>query len=152
VTLPFHIPKGTNKASTRSAINQKIAVKTVRHLGYAASAVWNGQEALDYLLDDATGPFVDIVLMDCQMPVMDGYTATTRIRKDERFAAKPHLRNLPVIALTASAIKGDQEKCEKAGMSGYLAKPFNAAALEQLLSKWMAAPVVPGAEIVASPE
>jgi len=121
------------RLTVTSAINQKIAVKNVRNLGYSVAAAWNGQEALNYLLDDSTGPMTDIVLMDCQMPVMDGYTATSKLRA----GSQERLRTLPIIALTASAIKGDRERCQAAGMSDYLAKPFTSEALQALLRKWM---------------
>lgn len=77
------------------------------------------------------------------MPIMDGYTATRLLRREAKF----RLRTLPVIALTASAIKGDRERCEEAGMSDYLAKPFNANTLDALLKKWM----LPQKNAVVSP-
>ena len=85
-------------------------------------AVWNGQEALDHLSkDDAVQP--DIILMDVQMPILDGYGATRKIRTQEPFVASAQL---PIIAMTASAIQGDKEKCKKAGMDDYLAKVCDA--------------------------
>ncbi|KAK6344195.1 hypothetical protein TWF696_007836 [Orbilia brochopaga] len=171
-------------------INQQIATKLVRKLGFNVSAVSNGQEALDYLIDaniqfpkdaagniprpksrasysasiqrrvqeleedespelepltsspesqgsqsDATtsGKMVpDLVLMDCHMPVLDGYSATRAVR----LLPEP-LSHLPIIAMTASAIKGDREKCREAGMSDYLSKPVVTSNLEKMLVKWL---------------
>lgn len=105
----------------------------IEKLGFSVSAVWNGKEALEYLAADLSPsrPRADMVLMDCQMPVMDGYNATRQIRDGEGWLA-----NLPVVAMTASAIQGDREKCFDAGMSDYLAKPVDLAALEAMLVKW----------------
>lgn len=113
-----------------NAINQKIALKSVKKLGYQASAVWNGKEALEFLLHH---PEFHVVLMDVQMPVMDGYQATRILRSDQPYQ---HLKDIPVIALTASAIQGDREKCEDAGMNDYLSKPYPLTLLEEKLSKW----------------
>ncbi|TVY81149.1 Histidine protein kinase NIK1 [Lachnellula suecica] len=111
-----------------NAINQAIALKTIRRLGFAVSAVWNGREALSYL---ASQPRPDIILVDVQMPVMDGYEATKLLREgDER------LRGIPVVAMTASAIQGDREKCCEAGMDDYLAKPVEKGRLEEMLVRW----------------
>jgi len=118
-------------------VNRLIAMRAIEKLGFSVSAVWNGKEALDYLTDTTSdAPRPDIVLMDCQMPVMDGYCATHKLRNDEQYTSNPALRGLPVIAMTASAIQGDREKCFDAGMSDYLSKPVEQAALEQMLVKW----------------
>lgn len=82
------------------------------------TAVWNGKEALDYLLEapSPTHPKPDIILMDCQMPVLDGYRATHLIRHHSPYSAIASIRTLPIVAMTASAIQGDKEKCTQAGM------------------------------------
>ncbi|KAF3922731.1 hypothetical protein ABW21_db0207167 [Orbilia brochopaga] len=173
-------------------INQQIATKLVRKLGFNVSAVSNGQEALDYLIeanihfpkgttgnvtrpelwasysaslqrkareaqhaeDESSEPLSpppvelagasqsdatmssniipDLVLMDCHMPVLDGYSATRAVR----LLPEP-LSHLPIIAMTASAIKGDREKCRDAGMSDYLSKPVVTTNLEKMLVKWL---------------
>ncbi|KAF3926429.1 hypothetical protein AA313_de0205756 [Arthrobotrys entomopaga] len=172
-------------------INQQIATKLVKKLGFNVSAVSNGQEALDYLIEtnvhfpkdsafnipatnsranysasiqrqvqdnideeeegypdsppelkddlgsksDATSNanlIPDLVLMDCHMPVLDGYSATRAVR-----LLPDPLRHLPIIAMTASAIKGDREKCREAGMSDYLSKPVVTTNLERMLVKWL---------------
>ncbi|KIW03976.1 uncharacterized protein PV09_04809 [Verruconis gallopava] len=117
-------------------INQQIATKTIKKLGFSVSAVWNGQEVLDYLLQEPTPshPRPDIILMDVQMPIMDGYRATHTIRTSEPF--KGRVRDIPIVAMTASAIQGDKEKCQKAGMDDYLSKPVRAPVLEKMLLKW----------------
>ncbi|PQE19243.1 hypothetical protein CJF30_00007597 [Rutstroemia sp. NJR-2017a BBW] len=143
-----------------NAINQTIALKTVRKLGFPATAVWNGREALSYLLNpDPKRPRPDIILMDVQMPVMDGYEATRILRTGIEYSnalsaneyedaessltmrtllrrRKGMLRDIPVIAMTASAIQGDQEKCIRAGMDGYLSKPVDKDRLEDMLIEW----------------
>ncbi|GAM87475.1 hypothetical protein ANO11243_055000 [Dothideomycetidae sp. 11243] len=118
-----------------NAVNRLIAMRAVEKLGFSVSAVWNGKEVLDYLAteESATHRRADIVLMDCQMPVMDGYLATQKIRNE---AHHPRLRDIPIIAMTASAIQGDREKCFDAGMSDYLSKPVEVHALEATLVKW----------------
>ncbi|KAI9714988.1 MAG: hypothetical protein M1828_001095 [Chrysothrix sp. TS-e1954] len=127
-------------------INQQIAIKTVRRLGFSVHAVWNGQEALDYLTKtDQVQP--DVILMDCQMPIMDGYKATRIIRKQEPYVASSQL---PIIAMTASAIQGDKEKCKRAGMDDYLAKPVHGKILERMLVKWTTGKSSKSAEQVAS--
>lgn len=82
------------------------------------NAVWNGKEALDYLLEapSMNHPKPDIILMDCQMPVLDGYRATHLIRHHSPYSAITSIRTLPIVAMTASAIQGDKEKCTQAGM------------------------------------
>jgi CheY-like chemotaxis protein len=121
-----------------SAINQQIALKTIRKLGFAVFAVWNGKEALEYLLaadePNAPHPKPDIILMDVQMPIIDGYRATHLIRHHAPYKASA--REIPIVAMTASAIQGDREKCQKAGMDDYLAKPVKGKTLEKMIVKW----------------
>ena len=118
-------------------INQQIAIKTIRKLGFPVTAVWNGQEALDYLRSPSQEkPAPDIILMDVQMPIMDGYRATYKIRNAEEFASNPRIQGTPIVAMTASAIQGDREKCQQSGMDDYLAKPVKKPNLERMLVKW----------------
>jgi CheY-like chemotaxis protein len=112
-------------------VNQKVATKILSKHGYSADAVANGQEAVKSL---EMIPY-DIVFMDCQMPEMDGYEATGEIRNPK---SKVLNHKVPVIAMTANAMKGDREKCLKAGMDDYLAKPVNPQDLSDMLEKWIA--------------
>ncbi|KAF2723288.1 hypothetical protein K431DRAFT_325909 [Polychaeton citri CBS 116435] len=118
-------------------INQQIAMKTIKKLGFPVRAVWNGKEALEYLQSPSDSqPQPDVILMDVQMPIMDGYKATYNIRNSQRFMDMPDVRATPIVAMTASAIQGDKEKCEKSGMDDYLAKPVKKPNLEKMLVKW----------------
>lgn len=121
-----------------SAINQQIALKTIKKFGFSVNAVWNGKEALDYLLENPSHahPKPDIILMDVQMPILDGYRATHLLRHHSPYSSIAEIRTLPIVAMTASAIRGDKEKCKKAGMDDYLAKPVKGKTLENMLLKW----------------
>lgn len=127
-------------ADDASAINQTIAIKTIQKLGFPVTAVWNGCEALSYLRSPSQSrPRPSIILMDVQMPVMDGYEATRILRTEKEYAEGKKgnmLKDIPVIAMTASAIQGDKEKCHDAGMDDYLTKPVEKVRLEEMLVKW----------------
>ena len=111
-----------------NVINQKVTLAILRKLGYNGDAVANGAEALAAL---AHVPY-DLVLMDCQMPEMDGYEATRHIR--EMVGPMSHV---PIVAVTAHAMVGDRERCEEAGMDDYITKPVTAAAIEAALQRWL---------------
>jgi CheY-like chemotaxis protein/HPt (histidine-containing phosphotransfer) domain-containing protein len=113
-------------------VNQKLATRLLQRLGAEVQVAVNGVEALQAL---RTGDF-DAVLMDCQMPQMDGYEATRQLRSPEGQARNP---NVPVIALTAHALATDRAKCLAAGMNDYLTKPINPAHLQKALTKALAA-------------
>lgn len=125
-------------SNNASAVNQQIALRLIKKFGFSASAVWNGKEALDYLLEPTTPDHrkPDVILMDVQMPVLDGYRATHYIRHHSPFSTLPDIRALPIVAMTASAIQGDKEKCLRAGMNDYLSKPVKGPILEDMLLKW----------------
>jgi len=110
-------------------VNQKVALTMMRNMGYQADAVANGLEAVSAL---QTIPY-DLVLMDCHMPEMDGFEATRTIRRIDSRALNPRI---PIIALTASAMKEDKERCVQAGMSDFIAKPVIKRELADVLAKW----------------
>ena len=122
-------------------INQKIAVAFVTKLGYKCEAFSDGLQAVEALRRKSKEkqPF-HLVLMDVQMPVLDGYLATALIRKDEDM----DVRGVLIIAMTASAIRGDREKCLQAGMNNYLAKPVRAAVLKIMLDNYLTSPSTAG--------
>jgi CheY-like chemotaxis protein len=112
-------------------INQKVALSILRKLGYHhVEVVANGHEAIAALKKI----HVDLVLMDCQMPEMDGYEATAQIRNPQSKVLNP---DVPIIAMTAHAMKGDRETCIQAGMDDYLTKPVVPDHLADMLKKWM---------------
>ena len=112
-------------------INLSVARRMLAKLGIDSEVARNGQEALDILGRRS----VDLVLMDCQMPLMDGYAATRRIRAAEQQADTP--RHLPIVAMTANVMTGDREKCLEAGMDDYLGKPLEFVSLRRALEPWV---------------
>jgi CheY-like chemotaxis protein/anti-sigma regulatory factor (Ser/Thr protein kinase) len=108
-------------------INQMVAQKMLEKIGLESTLAGDGRQALAML---EQGDF-DAVLMDCQMPVMDGFEATRRIR------AQSALLSLPVIAMTANVMEGDREKCIEAGMNDYIGKPVVEADLKKTLARWL---------------
>jgi PAS domain S-box-containing protein len=126
-------------------INQKVAQLQINKLGYALHIVGNGQEAVQ-AIETAVARNVNLysaVLMDCQMPVLDGFEATALIRKSERNSPL----HIPIIAMTANAMQGDRERCLGAGMDDYLSKPINPSLLQNLLEKWAGPPLIDKAAI-----
>jgi len=111
-----------------NAANLKVAVRMVERLGYRADVAGNGSEAL-HVLGQVR---YDAVLMDCQMPEMDGYEATREIRRGEDGG-----RHLPIIAMTASAMAGDRERCLAAGMDDYISKPVKLHIVAAVLERWL---------------
>ncbi len=122
-----------HRSSTRilvaedNLINQKVALGQLRKLGYDAEVVANGLDVLDAMARKT----YDLIFMDCQMPEMDGYRTSREIRSRERAG-----EHVVIIALTASAMRGEREKCLEAGMDDYISKPVDIAELERILSIW----------------
>jgi CheY-like chemotaxis protein len=113
-----------------NAINARLAVRLLEKLGHSVQHVTDGQLAVEAL---EKGAF-DAVLMDMQMPRLDGLDATRKIRAHE------HGQRVPVIALTANAMKGDDRLCFDAGMDGYLTKPIDVDRLKEMLTRWVPEP------------
>ena len=116
-----------------NVMNQKVAIKQLSLLGYTVDIANNGQEALDAV---ARGRY-KVILMDCQMPVMDGFNATRLIR----IAEQTRGGHVHIIAMTANAMSGDRERCLESGMDDYLSKPIVRAELGALLAEYLPLPV-----------
>lgn len=110
-----------------NAVNQMVAKGMLSRLGYEVDLAEHGEIALN-MLEDAD---YALVLMDCNMPVLDGYETSRRMRADPRW------QHLPIIALTANALHEDRQRCQDAGMSDYLAKPFKREDLQAILQRWL---------------
>ena len=108
-------------------INQKVALGLLNNIGYKADVASNGLEVLAAL---DVRPY-DLILMDCQMPELDGYETTHRIR------TRPDTASMRIIAMTANAMRGESEKCLEAGMDDYLSKPVRLETLRDMLARWM---------------
>jgi len=110
-------------------VNREVTMAQLSMLGYQAGSVENGAEAVEALASAG----YDLVLMDCQMPVMDGFEATVHIRE-------VHRSDIPIVAVTADAMPADRDRCLQAGMNDYLAKPVELQRLSEVLAKWLPAP------------
>ncbi len=123
-------------------VNALVARMMLEAAGLTVECVENGQAALDRSIAEG----FDLILMDCQMPAMDGFEATRRIRDHEQSTGR---KRVPILALTASAIRGDRERCLEAGMDDYLSKPFTAWELKRRLDRWIGGADTPGGESTA---
>jgi PAS domain S-box-containing protein len=112
-----------------NTVNQKIALRLLEKSGLTADLARNGREAVEA----AQKASYDLILMDCQMPEMDGFEATMEIRKLEQATSK----HTPIVALTANAMAGDRERCLDCGMDDYVSKPFDVKALQGLITRWL---------------
>lgn len=108
-------------------VNQTLARRLLENQGYSVTVAADGQAALSALEQDS----FDIVLMDVQMPTMDGFEATAKIRERERASG----RHVPIVAMTAHALKGDEEKCLAAGMDAYISKPIRREELYSIIEE-----------------
>ena len=125
---PAPVTLGRVLVAEDNSVNQRVAQLHLRKLGYVVDVVGNGAEAVDAV---AKVPY-DVVLMDCQMPEMDGYEATRTIREQGR--------DIPIIAMTANALIGDRERCLEAGMDDYISKPVDMQQLRAVLARFGEAP------------
>ncbi len=126
--LPASGSRGRALVVEDNVVNQEMARAMLDMLGFKVTTASNGQEGVKAAAAD---PDLDLILMDCQMPVMDGLAAARAIR-----AAEPPGRRVPIIALTGNALPGDREACVAAGMDDYLAKPFSLSALRGTIDRW----------------
>ena len=147
---PSPIADGTLFAQARvllvedNAVNQRVAQRLLKKLGIDVTTCNNGAEGLERLLHD---PAFDAVLMDCQMPVMDGFTATQHLRKWE--LKRGVTQRLPVIALTANVMREDRERCLAAGMDAHLGKPIQATQLRDCLARYLTNKAPPAVDMPA---
>ncbi|MBC7804814.1 MAG: response regulator [Akkermansiaceae bacterium] len=133
------LDKGQVLIAEDNTVNQKVARLQVERLGYKAVVVVNGREALAAL----EHTHFDAILMDCQMPEMDGFEAASAIRAMETSGASKHI---PIIALTANALAGEDQVCIDSGMDDYMSKPLKSDTLQAMLEKW-----IPSGETPPSP-
>jgi signal transduction histidine kinase/ActR/RegA family two-component response regulator len=127
-----------------NVVLRRLASAQLRNCGLEHDLAGNGQEALDMLAKKK----YSIVLMDCQMPVMDGYEATQTIRRREKVTGE----RLPIVAMTASALPADRQRCMDADMDDYISKPVNMALLNAILQRWLMEPKTVGARANLLPE
>ncbi len=136
-TLAEQSPRPRILVAEDNVVNQKLAVRMLDRLGYQPDVVSTGQEAVTAFERESYAAIV----MDCQMPTMDGYEATKKIREHEqRTAADQKRPHIPIIALTANAMPGDRERCKAAGMDDYLSKPVKTDDLGLILQRWAPLP------------
>lgn len=130
---PDPVPAGTAPylvlLAEDNSVNRKLALMQLRKLGYRAHVAENGRAVLAAMQSAR----YDLILMDCQMPEMDGYETTRAIRADRLFGGA----RIPIIAMTANAMQGDKERCLEAGMDDYLAKPISVEAMREKLAHWL---------------
>ncbi len=123
-------------------VNQAVATDVLTRFGHVVEVVDNGQQAVNAMLR-AT---YDLVLMDCQMPVMDGFEATAEIRRREKGTGG----RVPIVAMTANAMQGDRERCLAAGMDDYISKPIRRDRLKEVLAHWLPSPASGNGKVPAS--
>jgi len=144
--LPTTGSRGRALVVEDNAVNQEMARAMLDMIGFTVTTASNGREGVAAAAAD---PGLDLILMDCQMPVMDGLAAARAIRERE-CATGPKGMRVPIVALTGNAMPGDREACVAAGMDDYLAKPFSLSALRAMIDKWTGNASVAGAAPTAT--
>jgi hypothetical protein len=134
--LPLSGSRGRALVVEDNAVNQEMARAMLDMLGFNVTTASNGREGV---LAAAADRDLELILMDCQMPVMDGLAAARAIRESETDGTR-----VPIVALTGNAMPGDREACVAAGMDDYLAKPFSLTALKAMIDKWTGSATPPG--------
>jgi CheY-like chemotaxis protein len=124
-------------------VNQMVALEMLRKLGCNVELAVNGHQAVALSAEKD----YDLIFMDCQMPEMDGFEATRKIREREKSSGESAV----IVAMTAHAMKGDKEKCLEAGMNDYLAKPVDQRALREMVTRHTADPLIPTTRLPAQP-
>jgi CheY-like chemotaxis protein/HPt (histidine-containing phosphotransfer) domain-containing protein len=150
--IPSLAPRAASEERTRGTLlivddgmsNREVLAGMLEHLGYESEQADNGEDAVQMV---QKGRYLG-VLMDCQMPRVDGYTATRRIREHERASGGTPV---PIIAVTAHALAGEREKVQAAGMDDYLTKPVRLGALSEALARWCVLPSVPSVASLSAP-
>jgi CheY-like chemotaxis protein/HPt (histidine-containing phosphotransfer) domain-containing protein len=140
---PARLTRGRVLVVEDNEVNQLVARSMAERLGYAVDVVSDGTQAVSITAEVSYGA----VLMDCHMPVMDGFEATRTIRHRDR-----DIRHLPIIAMTAGAMEEDRDKCLAAGMDAYLTKPVDMDRLRELLAEWVPRVPSPGPDPALDPE
>ena len=138
--LPQSGSRGRALVVEDNAVNQEMARAMLDMLGFHVTTASNGHEGV---LAAAADPDLDLILMDCQMPIMDGLAAARAIRTAETGGSR-----VPIVALTGNAMPGDREACVAAGMDDYLAKPFSLAALKAMIDRWTGPSPLPAASAI----
>ena len=141
-TIQYQQPEKKNILLVEdNLINQQIAIANIKNLGFSVDLAENGLEAIEKLKNTRSDLNYHLIFMDCQMPEMDGYQATKAIRRgeanNEQLGKTGLFSNIPIVAMTANAMKGDREKCIAAGMDDYMSKPINPDELLEKLKKWL---------------
>ncbi len=116
-----------------NVVNQKVSKAMLQRLGFAVDIANNGQEGVDKW---EHGHY-DAIIMDCQMPVLDGYSATAIIRQREQLSTDPAKRRMPIIALTAHGFQEERRRCLESGMDDFLTKPVSIGELGATLHQWI---------------
>ncbi|MEW6989829.1 response regulator [Colwelliaceae bacterium 6441] len=134
--LPSRVPQSARILLVEdNRVNQMVALGVLKELGFIADVAANGIEAIQSLKGSLNDEPYSLVIMDCQMPEMDGYEATRNIRLGKAGSAN---KDIPIIAMTANAMQGDREKCITAGMNDYLSKPIDRDKVDEMMRAWLA--------------